>query len=55
MDLKCVNDSIPVEIFLESELPGGHYEGHEYLVCNPTRQDKKPGSFNKKYINRCME
>lgn len=26
-------------------LPGGHRNGHEYVVRNPTRNDSKPGSF----------
>jgi putative DNA primase/helicase len=31
--------------FLGQLLPGGKIEGHEYVVCNPTRNDRNPGSF----------
>jgi putative DNA primase/helicase len=27
-------------------LPGGTRRGHEYLACNPTRLDERPGSFS---------
>lgn len=27
-------------------LPGGTRKGHEYLACNPTRADERPGSFS---------
>ena len=30
---------------LSSWLPGGSVSGYEYIVCNPTRDDKRPGSF----------
>lgn len=30
---------------LEQLLPGGRFEGDEYVVINPTRKDNKPGSF----------
>jgi hypothetical protein len=30
-------------------LPGGKFEGREYVVRNPTRNDKRPGSFK---VNR---
>ena len=30
---------------LPSWLPGGRFQGHEYVVQNPTRADKRPGSF----------
>lgn len=26
-------------------LPGGRREGHEFVACNPTRADRRPGSF----------
>ena len=26
-------------------LPGGRREGGEYVACNPTRADRRPGSF----------
>jgi hypothetical protein len=30
---------------LSEWLPNGHFEGDEYVACNPTRADKNPGSF----------
>jgi len=30
---------------LERWLPGGRYEGAEYVVQNPMREDRTPGSF----------
>lgn len=30
---------------LEQWLPGGSYQGTEYVVRNPTRSDSHPGSF----------
>jgi hypothetical protein len=30
---------------IHSWLPGGRHEGEEYVVLNPTRNDKRPGSF----------
>lgn len=35
---------------LQRFLPGGMVRGHEYIVCNPTRADRRPGSFK---INLC--
>ncbi len=32
-------------LLLERWLPGGRWEGHEYVVKNPTRADGSPGSF----------
>lgn len=29
-----------------SWLPGGRLQGHEWVVINPTRGDRKPGSFS---------
>lgn len=30
---------------LEEWLPGGHWEGHDYVALNPTRRDRTKGSF----------
>ncbi len=38
-----------IDLVLEHWLPGGRYRGAEYLPLNPTRDDKKPGSFS---VNR---
>jgi putative DNA primase/helicase len=35
--------------FLEALIPGGKFRGLEYKVCNPTRDDKHPGSFSANY------
>jgi hypothetical protein len=32
-------------VFLEKLLPGGKIRSNEYVVCNPKRADKPPGSF----------
>jgi hypothetical protein len=32
-------------VVLEELLPGGAVHGEEYVVRNPTRVDKRPGSF----------
>ncbi len=32
-------------LLLERWLPGGRWEGHEYVVKNPARADGSPGSF----------
>ena len=34
-----------VNSYLNYILPGGKYEGSEYTVINPTRNDNNPGSF----------
>ncbi|MGH7112969.1 MAG: hypothetical protein ACREE9_00545 [Stellaceae bacterium] len=33
------------DLILARWLPGGRYEGAEYVVRNPKRPDRKPGSF----------
>jgi uncharacterized protein (DUF927 family) len=33
------------KLLVERYLPGGHWEGHEYVVRNPTRNDNREGSF----------
>jgi len=34
-----------IDLILARWLPGGRREGAEYVVLNPKRPDKKPGSF----------
>jgi putative DNA primase/helicase len=34
-----------VELVVSHYLPGGRWDGSEYVVVNPTRNDAKPGSF----------
>ena len=34
-----------IHVFLARWLPGGRYEGYEYLVKNSTRPDRKEGLF----------
>lgn len=36
---------ISLDSLLRRWLPGGQRQGNEYVSCNPTRGDKKPGSF----------
>jgi putative DNA primase/helicase len=38
-----------VELIINRYLPGGRWDGEEYTVLNPTRNDGRPGSFK---INR---
>jgi predicted P-loop ATPase len=35
-----------IDTLLNSWLPGGRRDGHEYKAINPTRLDNKPGSFS---------
>jgi hypothetical protein len=35
--------------FVESLLPGGKFRSHEYVVKNPCRDDRRPGSFSINY------
>jgi hypothetical protein len=34
-------------------LPGGKFEGHEYVVRNPNRADSHPGSFKINTVTGC--
>jgi hypothetical protein len=34
-----------IEAIVEKWLPGGSWEGSNYVVCNPLRDDRNPGSF----------
>jgi putative DNA primase/helicase len=35
--------------FLQTLIPGGKFRSLEYQVCNPTRDDERPGSFSINY------
>lgn len=47
MEFKKINTYIRQDgkSFVQKILPGGRYEGLEYVVRNPIRNDKNPGSF----------
>ncbi|MGH9614295.1 MAG: DUF927 domain-containing protein, partial [Bryobacteraceae bacterium] len=47
VDFKAVSEfsSRSVETVVSHFLPGGRWEGNEYVVRNPTRNDATPGSF----------
>lgn len=47
IDFAAVNQAVaPVmHIFIYEWLPEGRYEGHEWVARNPTRVDRRPGSF----------
>jgi hypothetical protein len=41
--------------FVENLIPGGKFRSHEYLVQNPCRDDRKPGSFSVNYRSGCWK
>jgi len=47
IDFKRINsECLPIlRSLVQSWIPGGRLEGAEYVVANPTRADKTPGSF----------
>jgi len=45
LDFAAINDALDAAIIVPQWLPGGHKRGGEYVVANPTRNDKNPGSF----------
>lgn len=51
MDFSTINAAAlgRADALLEFWLPGGHFGGDEYTACNPTREDRNPGSFK---VNR---
>jgi putative DNA primase/helicase len=51
VDFRVVSEAAcrSVESIVDRYLPGGRWEGDEYVVLNPTRNDSRPGSFK---INR---
>jgi putative DNA primase/helicase len=45
LDFAAINDALNPEFVVPQWLPGGEKRGAEYVVANPTRNDKNPGSF----------
>ena len=47
LDFEVINDAARANLpaLLRRWLPGGCVVGHEYVARNPTRADRRPGSF----------
>lgn len=45
LDFAAINDALDPETLVPTWLPGGDRRGAEYVVANPTRNDRNPGSF----------
>lgn len=45
LDFEAVNQALDPATVVPMWLPGGHKRGAEYVVANPTRNDRNPGSF----------
>lgn len=45
LDFAAINAVLKPDVVVPQWLPGGERRGHEYVVANPTRSDKNPGSF----------
>ena len=47
LDFEAINRAALASLpaLLQRWLPGGRLRGNEYIVVNPTRQDRRPGSF----------
>lgn len=47
LDFNAINNAALARLpeILARWLPGGRIEGREYVVRNPTRSDRRPGSF----------
>lgn len=45
LDFEAVNQALDAATVVPMWLPGGHKRGAEYVVANPTRNDRNPGSF----------
>ena len=47
IDFKAINEAAlcSLPLLLARWLPGGKRIGKEYIALNPTREDRKPGSF----------
>ena len=46
LDFAAINAALDPEREVPSWLPGGHKRGSEYVVANPVRGDRNPGSFS---------
>ncbi|QPB08668.1 DNA helicase [Burkholderia phage Mica] len=45
LDFAAINDALNPDVVVPQWLPGGELRGTEYVVANPTRNDRTPGSF----------
>lgn len=45
LDFDAINQALDPASVVPQWLPGGHARGKEYVVANPTRNDRNPGSF----------
>lgn len=45
LDFAAINDALNPDTVVPQWLPGGERRGNEYVVANPTRNDRNPGSF----------
>jgi hypothetical protein len=45
LDFAAINDALNPDVVVPQWLPGGERRGAEYVVANPTRNDRNPGSF----------
>lgn len=45
LDFDAINQALDPASVVPQWLPGGHTRGKEYVVANPTRNDRNPGSF----------
>lgn len=45
LDFAAINDALNPDVVVPKWLPGGERRGAEYVVANPTRNDRNPGSF----------
>lgn len=45
LDFAAINDALNPDVVVPQWLPGGELRGAEYVVANPTRNDRNPGSF----------
>ncbi len=47
LDFEAINRAglASLSALLRRWLPDGRLLGHEYTACNPTRADRRPGSF----------
>lgn len=45
LDFAAINDALNPDVVVPQWLPGGDLRGAEYVVANPTRNDRNPGSF----------